>query len=133
MDYQIHPSDTDESFFIADLSLSELRLFNQADLVWLILFPKRESVIELIDLNKKDQEILLDEINRISMLLKDNFPCDKLNIATLGNILPRLHIHIIARRYNDAYFPKSCFGVSRIPYTLAERAERILKIRKALR
>lgn len=73
MNYQSHSSDTDESFFIADLPLSELRLFNQGDLVWVILFPKRDHVIELIDLNEQDQLFLLKEINQLSHLLKKNF------------------------------------------------------------
>lgn len=117
-----------DSFFVADLALSELRLFDQADLVWLILVPKRPDLIELIDLTIQDQAMLWQEIRYISQLIKNNFPCDKLNVATLGNVVPQLHVHIIARRFQDPYFPKPPFGVPRLAYTQAEKTHMIQRI-----
>lgn len=117
-----------ESFWVADLALSELRLFDHQSLLWLILVPKRENVVELIDLSEKDRLDLWAEITRVSHFLKDNFPCDKLNIATLGNIISQLHIHVIARRFDDPYFPKSPFGYERLPYTLLEKNRLITKL-----
>lgn len=117
-----------DSFFIADLTLCELRLFDQADLVWLILVPKRDNIIELIDLDIHDQAQLWQEIRFISQLLKNNFPCDKLNVAALGNVVPQLHVHVIARRFQDPYFPKPPFGVPKVAYGLAEKTQLIQKI-----
>ena len=38
--------------------------------------------------------------------------CDKLNIAALGNVVPQLHVHVIARRSGDAGWPKPIWGVA---------------------
>lgn len=118
---------TQDSFWIADLELSELRLFDDANLLWLILVPKREGVIELIDLSEKDQGVLLREINFVSHFIKKNFKCDKLNIASLGNLTPQLHVHMIARCKDDPYFPKAPFGMPRHPYPVGEREALIQK------
>ncbi len=121
-----------DSFSVADLSLSELRLFDQADLVWLIVVPKKEGIVEVIDLSEAEQNTLWREVAYVSACLKQNFPCDKLNIATLGNVVPTLHVHVIARRFNDAYFPKPPFGVPRISYPVAEREQLIHTLRTLL-
>ena len=121
-----------DSFFVKDLGLSELRLFNHSSLVWLILIPKRDNLVELIDLTFEEQVELLQEINLISKVLKKTFPCDKLNIASLGNIVSQLHVHIIARRKNDPYFPKSPFGYEPVPYDSAQKDRLIQEIRGLL-
>ena len=52
-----------------------------------------------------EQILLLKEINLVSKVIKENFNCDKLNIATLGNVTSQLHIHIIGRNKNDPTWP----------------------------
>ncbi len=132
MSYTLAQTIQKDSFWVKDLDLCELRLQNDANLVWLILVPKRDNVIELIDLSEKDQFALLWEINQISHLLKVHFPCDKLNIASLGNVVPQLHIHVIARRFNDSYFPKPPFGFSPTPYTAEQKDALIQKLQRLL-
>lgn len=122
-----------DSIWIADLALCELRLYDQSKLLWLLLVPKIAAKVELIDLSFADQINLLKEINFISRLIKGNFPCDKLNIATLGNVTPVLHIHVIARRYDDPYFPNAPFGMTPQAYTLIERDTLVKKIQELIR
>ena len=43
--------------------------------------------------------------------LKEVTQCDKLNIAALGNLVPQLHVHVIARRTSDAAWPRPVWGV----------------------
>lgn len=118
-----------ESFFIEKLPFSELWLMNNKNVLWLMLFPRREGVRELIDLSDQDQAQLLGEINQISHVLKTQFPCDKLNIAMLGNVLPELHVHVIARRFDDVYFPKPVFGLPGEPYSADETPALIKQIK----
>lgn len=118
-----------ESFFVEKLALSELWLMNNKNVLWLILFPRREGVTELIDLSDQDQAQLLKEISQVSRMLKTHFPCDKLNIAMLGNVLPELHVHVMARRFDDAYFPKPAFGLPGEPYPVEEADALINQIR----
>jgi diadenosine tetraphosphate (Ap4A) HIT family hydrolase len=101
-----------DSFFIANLELSTLLLMNDENYPWLILVPRVPEVFDLIDLNINDQQRLLMEINICAKFLKNNFQVDKLNIASLGNVVRQLHIHVIARKTNDPAFPKPVWGNS---------------------
>jgi diadenosine tetraphosphate (Ap4A) HIT family hydrolase len=106
---------------------------NNAHYVWLILVPEVPSAIELIDLNENQQQQLLAEINQVSHILKNHFPCDKLNIAMIGNIVSQLHVHIVARRKDDISWPNPVWGGPKLAYTDQEKADRIAVILKALK
>ena len=73
-------------------------LINDANYPWLLLVPRRLDVAEIIDLDEVEQAQLMTEIARVARALKDVTQCDKLNIAALGNVVPQLHVHVIARR-----------------------------------
>jgi diadenosine tetraphosphate (Ap4A) HIT family hydrolase len=83
---------------------------NDANYPWLILVPLQNNLKDIVDLSFDDQIILLKEINFVAEILKKEFECDKLNIANLGNVVSQLHIHVIARKKNDATFPKPVWG-----------------------
>ena len=76
-----------------------------------MLVPRREGAKELVDLNEVEQSQLMTEINRVARALQDIVKPDKLNIAALGNMVPQLHIHIIARRTSDPAWPRPVWGV----------------------
>lgn len=116
-----------DTLFIANLQLSRLLLMNDSNFMWLILVPQKENLTELTDLDFAEQTQLLKEINLAAEILKKNFPCDKLNIATLGNVVSQLHIHVIARRKDDAAFPKPVWGNSVFKLYEKERAEELVK------
>jgi len=101
-----------DCFLITDLSLSRLLLMNNSNYYWFILVPRKEALIELMDLGFEDQKVLLQEINQISKILKDEFDCDKVNIATLGNVVKQLHIHVVGRFCDDISFPKPIWGAA---------------------
>ena len=46
----------------------------------------------------------------VARALKEVTKCDKLNIAALGNAVPQLHVHVIARRKSDAAWPRPVWG-----------------------
>ena len=54
----------------------------------------------------------MDEIHVASEALRSLGRCDKLNVASLGNQVPQLHIHVIARRTDDAAWPRPIWGVA---------------------
>lgn len=100
-----------DTFTLGSFALSELLLMNDANYPWLILVPRVEDIIEIVDLSPKDQEQLLAEINMLSKLLRSEYSPDKLNIAALGNMVSQLHIHCVARFKHDAAWPKPIWGV----------------------
>jgi diadenosine tetraphosphate (Ap4A) HIT family hydrolase len=85
---------------------------NDCNYPWLILVPRRAGVVEIIDLCDADHAQLMVEIALISRALKAVTACDKLNIAAIGNVVPQLHVHIVARRRDDPAWPKPVWGAA---------------------
>lgn len=95
------------SHYIGDLKLCTVRLMDNEKFPWIILIPKRKEVTDITDLNSKDQTLLMKEIVHVSKIMKKVFKTTKLNLEKIGNIVPQLHIHIIARYQNDYTWPLS--------------------------
>ena len=95
------------SHHITDLKLCSIRLHDNSKFPWLILIPKRNKVTDISDLKPKDQILLIKEIVYVSKIMKKVFKTSKLNVEKIGNIVPQLHIHIIARNKNDYTWPLS--------------------------
>ena len=87
-------------------------LANDANYPWLILVPRLPGLIELTDLEDNAQVQLLGEVTAAAQALKTITRCDKLNIAALGNIVPQLHVHVVARREGDTGWPRPIWGAA---------------------
>ena len=109
--WSLHPQLAQDTIDIGDLPLCRVLVIKDANYPWLLLVPRRTSAIEIIDLCEIEQAQLTTEICRVARALKDVSRCDKLNIAALGNAVPQLHVHVIARRKNDAAWPRPVWGV----------------------
>jgi diadenosine tetraphosphate (Ap4A) HIT family hydrolase len=115
---------------IGDFPLCRLLLMNDANYPWFILVPRREEVSELFQLDMADQQALWLEITRLAETLKDVFVADKMNVATLGNVVSQLHMHVIVRRREDAAWPAPVWGKHPAK---AYSAEQIAAVRERLR
>ena len=109
-DWELHPQLANDTCAIGDLSLCRLLLMNDAHYPWLVLVPRRPGVVEIADLSSADATQLMDEIARASRALKQITGCDKLNVAAIGNIVPQLHVHIVARWRTDPLWPRPVWG-----------------------
>ena len=119
-----HPQIEADSVFLRDLPLCQLRLQNQSDVPWLILLPRREGLTELHQLIPIDQKQVMVEITQASRALEKLFKPDKINVAALGNIVPQLHIHVIARFKTDPAWPAPVWGkLEPAPYSAEVLAE----------
>jgi diadenosine tetraphosphate (Ap4A) HIT family hydrolase len=112
MEWSLHPQLAADTVPVGDLALTRVLLSNDANFPWLILVPRRSGLTELIDLEETAQVQLLGEVAGAARVLKSITACDKLNIAALGNQVPQLHVHVIARRHSDAAWPKPVWGVA---------------------
>ncbi|HVY21289.1 MAG TPA: HIT family protein [Bauldia sp.] len=132
-EFSLDPVLAADSVAVSELSLSDVRLMNDARFPWLLLVPRRAGATEIIDLAKPDRAVLFEEINAASAALRAATHCDKLNVGALGNQVRQLHVHIVARFAGDAAWPGPVWGsgASR-PYADAERARLIGDIRGAL-
>lgn len=115
------------------LSLSLLLLMNERKFPWLILVPERPDKEEIYHLDFGDRQKLLEESCYLSESLVTLFNPDKINIATLGNIVPQLHMHHIVRYKNDKAWPGPVWG-NYLPeaYTETELNAIISQIKKQL-
>ena len=102
---------------LGEFKLCSLLILKDANYPWFILLPNRENISELDQLSGDDQQQYMAESMFFSQCLQQVFQPDKLNIAALGNIVPQLHIHHIARFTSDACWPAPVWGaVAAIPY-----------------
>jgi diadenosine tetraphosphate (Ap4A) HIT family hydrolase len=109
--WSLHPRLRADTVPVCDLALSRLLVMNDADFPWLILVPRRTGVSEIIDLGA-EQSLLMDEVSLASRALKEATRCDKLNVAAIGNVVSQLHVHIVARRKDDALWPRPVWGAA---------------------
>ena len=114
------------SHLITELTLCSVRLIDNKKFPWIILVPKRLNVTDITELKTKDQNLLMREIVFCSKIMKKVFKTKKLNVEKIGNIVPQLHIHIIARSVNDSSWPLSVWVVKGESYSAAQ-LEKILK------
>ena len=131
--WSLHAQLKNDTIDIGDLPLSRVLVIKDANYPWLLLVPRREGAVEIIDLDEVEQAQLMTEVSRVARALKDITKCDKLNIAALGNVVPQLHVHIIARRKADAAWPRPVWGlVPPLAHDAAEVQNFISAIRKKI-
>ncbi|MDT0619220.1 HIT family protein [Salinisphaera sp. P385] len=110
-DFALHPRLAADTSPVVDLALSRVLLMDDARYPWLILVPMRPGLREIYDLVADDQATLWQEVTRVGEILMRATGGDKLNVAALGNQVPQLHMHVIARRTDDAVWPGPVWGV----------------------
>ena len=121
------------SYHVKDLKLCSIRLHDNLKFPWLILVPRRKNITDMSELNSKDQILLMKEIIYVSKIVKKLFKTSKLNVEKIGNIVPQLHIHIIARNKNDSSWPLSVWVVKGKTYSKAALEKNLDKLKKAFK
>jgi diadenosine tetraphosphate (Ap4A) HIT family hydrolase len=115
--FPLHPQLEKDFIFVQDWPLCQLLFKNDTQFPWLILIPKRLDLTEIHDLSSTDQIQLIQEISKASLLMKKIFNAHKINIGALGNMVPQLHIHVIARFEDDEAWPHAVWGhTANVPY-----------------
>ncbi len=129
--FQLDPTLARDSELICDYPLCQIRLMDNRLFPWIIMVPKREGASEWIDLEREEQHQLSDEIAVISHLLQAIVTPEKLNIATLGNQVSQLHIHVIGRYRDDPAWPKPVWGEGREYYAEDEKRKFMFELKQA--
>ena len=133
MPFKIDKKFLKSSYHITDLKLCSIRLHDNSKFPWLILIPKRNKITDISDLKPKDQILLMNEIVFVSKIMKKIFKTSKLNVEKIGNIVPQLHIHIIARNKKDSSWPLSVWVVKGKNYTKKALTIMIREFSKAIK
>ncbi|MBN8715726.1 HIT domain-containing protein [Thermomonas sp.] len=131
--WHLDPRLADDSAPVIELPLCEVRLMDDANHPWLILVPRVPEAVEIIDLDPAQRTRLSAEIDLAARVLKTLFKPDKLNVAALGNQVPQLHVHVIARFRDDIAWPRPVWGAANArPYAPEELVQRVTALRAAL-
>ena len=122
-----------DCLLVGDFPLCRLLLMNDSNYPWFILVPRREEVSELFQLDADDQRQLWQETTLLAETLKDIFAADKMNVATLGNVVSQLHMHVIVRWREDASWPAPVWGRHPAqPYSEQQVGQVVDKLRSVL-
>ena len=123
--FTLDPQLARDTVFVADRALCRVLLMDDARFPWLVLVPRRAGLVELCDLGPAERALLFDELEQATHALRSVAPFAKLNIGALGNRVRQLHVHVIARREDDAAWPGPVWGHGlRQPYATSARATR---------
>jgi len=123
-------ADTSE---VTQWPLSLVLLMNARQWPWLVLVPHRAEIREIHELSESDQQTLMAEIVRASRSLTQLVQPHKINVAALGNMVPQLHVHVIARFTGDPAWPKPVWGaVPPEPYPDSELRQKVESLRRSL-
>lgn len=117
---------------LARWPLSLVLLMNERRWPWLILVPQRPDLRDIDDLPPTDRTTLIEETARASRALKDTVRPAKINVAALGNLVPQLHVHVVARFTDDPAWPRPVWGTPPEPYAPEALPELVERLRKVL-
>jgi diadenosine tetraphosphate (Ap4A) HIT family hydrolase len=127
--FELHPQLVKDCIVVDELPLSTVLLANDSNYPWLILVPRREDVREIFQLQLSDQRQLLIETSAVSAAMASYYQAEKMNVAALGNMVPQLHVHLIARYQTDPAWPRPVWGaIATNPYTQRELEDRLQQV-----
>jgi diadenosine tetraphosphate (Ap4A) HIT family hydrolase len=109
-DFSLNKRLESDTIFIDDLTLCKFLLMNDSNYYWFLLVPRINNIKELYDLSKKDRIQLDFETVEVAKFIKLSFKPEKINIASLGNIVSQFHTHIIGRFVDDPAWPGAVWG-----------------------
>src|SRR3954469_21272442 len=133
MPFTLHPTLARDTVEVARLPLCRVLLMNDRRFSWLILVPEREAMREIHQLSPADRAVLIEEIALGSEALERLFHPDKLNVGALGNVVPQLHVHVVARTAGDSAWPGPVWGSgAAVPHTENELEEVRARLAAAL-
>jgi len=108
--FELHPRLAADTRAVARLPLCRVLLMNDRRFPWLILVPARADIREIHQLAAADRAALVEEIAQVAAAMEKLHKADKMNVAALGNQVPQLHVHVIARFTTDPAWPNPIWG-----------------------
>lgn len=133
MTFQLHPRLEQDSIIVGRLQLCRLLMMNDSQFPWFILVPQQAGVNEIYQLEKPDRQLLIEESSYLAEKLAVAYRADKMNIATIGNLVPQLHIHHVVRYRDDKVWPLPVWGkFAAVPYTEQQITENLTLVRNRL-
>jgi diadenosine tetraphosphate (Ap4A) HIT family hydrolase len=95
----------------ADERLRIVRVLDAPDFPAFYRVVWRLHVSEFTDLAPVDRLHCMEAVSGVEQVLREALAPTKINLASLGNVVPHLHWHVIARFADDSHFPQPIWGV----------------------
>jgi len=131
--FQLHERLAADTWTVKDLALCRVLLMNDRRYPWLVLVPRRAGLRDFHEVAVADKATFQSEIDQASVFLKEMTGALKINVAALGNMVPQLHVHVIARFVSDAAWPKPVWGLGEAePYPPSEVGDLIERLKKGI-
>ena len=132
-EFTLHKQLEADTDFITDLPLSRALLINDSQYPWIVLVPRRVGATEIYKLSTDDQTQLLDESAQVCRAMEVLFAPDKMNVAAIGNMVPQLHLHHVARFRTDIAWPAPVWGFAQaVTYDATTLKNTVDRVREAL-
>lgn len=132
MGFELDPRLAGDSVALGDIGSIHVRAMASAPWPWLVLIPRHPEAVELYDLPEAIGAELHAVALRLARSLKQAFGADKINIATLGNVVSQLHVHIVARKVGDPGWPSPVWGRNEAELSSDHVEQRLLQLRNCL-
>lgn len=133
MAFELHPRLQQDCVEVGRFQLSRLLMMNDSQYPWFILVPEKAGLREIYQLTNPERELLLGESSYLAENLVALYNADKMNIASIGNQVPQLHIHHIVRYQTDKAWPAPVWGkFDAVPYTQQQITENLTRLRDRL-
>lgn len=133
MTFKLHPRLRQDCVEVGRFELCRLLMMNDSQYPWFILVPEKSGLSEIYQLSKPERELLLEESSCLAENLAALYKADKMNIASIGNRVPQLHIHHIVRYRTDKAWPAPVWGkFDAVLYTQQQIADTLTLIKERL-
>jgi diadenosine tetraphosphate (Ap4A) HIT family hydrolase len=120
-----------DSVHITDWPLCRVLLLNDSTYPWVVLVPRRHGVVEMHELDQNDRQTLMEEMTTAAHRLQNHVKATKMNVAALGNVVPQLHVHVIARFDTDPAWPRPVWGaVPARPYSPEALESQVFRLKQ---
>ena len=109
-DFEIDHRIAAMSVHVDDIADIDVRLVNDSRYHWLLLVPALPDIVEVDDLPPSTASALFKLAGDLGAWLKSYAKADKINIAMIGNVVPQIHVHVVARHIDDEHWPDPIWG-----------------------
>ncbi|TGD75791.1 HIT domain-containing protein [Mangrovimicrobium sediminis] len=105
----IHPQLLADTHYLGQLPTGSLLLHRNASVPWFILVPETR-LEDFLDLPEVHRQAVLADCAAVSAFVKTVLGFAKVNFAGIGNLVPQMHLHVVARAPDDPCWPRPVWG-----------------------
>ena len=132
MSFALHPRLEADTLLLGELPLCRVLLCLDGRYPWVILVPLFPYTTLFRSLSAQDRATLMEEQAAVAAAMQAALSADKMNVAALGNMVPQLHVHVIARFEGDDAWPGAIWGAHPpLSYLGDQRDARVDQLRAA--